>query len=1567
MVERFSADLDIENLEYKSANDDVVVTPAQAQALSNIVQTTANVPTSVMVKAAQTNNEDGFLDALSEFFSKAKMASHGRLKKAVFDQFNVNTDTGGLTELGLKGAFLGVRALYENVIAEPLRTVGLAQQGMTYSEAYKKAQINPFTYWKEAGARGEKIDLGTALFQSTDPEKTQTYRDLIDQGADPLKARQYVTSVLGTNVFDKVFEQEKVSQFEGERAAALIARGKSPHITPGRVLFKPFEFIIGPDDRAYDFATGLFDLGLNFLDPTFMLGKGVKVVKGSRNMLNLGEEALDGLGMNNGFVRKMLAKTTVKEVMDGKVGDRLADFLYINKDKPDVIITKSNFNLVNKYVVNDEALSSDFTKFTTELFNLDSGLTVEAGRAAVKKILDKNLQVLAVATEGNIPQVQKIGKWRTQVQNYFGTLYQTKLSGRNPDNLIVQYTKFLKLLDPVGDVTNRSKRVKDMIVELDNLDTVNPAIRATKIINRVVDDFSDLQVVYRNELSAVGKLTEKNEKLIKDVFTVLQKVVEEQGSTAGNLAELNKLKGLPNGWRQLWRKVIKDGDDELTRGLTNETVDQLGENIFNNNILETTLTQDLMLQNPSKVIKLTNKLDASFNGKYKDALGIVGEMGVGRALDVYVGSIFKPLVLLRPAWTVRVIAEEQVRAVANGALGLLDHPIGLLARIFDDSIGVRGSYAKEGWLDTAAFKLGISDSTTGDVSRKITQGHKIITNNKLKYVPAIKKQNFEGWSEGQFRVLHDLHASIIVKKVAEIEINRGKKAGFAELEKLLTEPGEYKDAMQLITAGKSNLFRILSDDILESLTKDEKSVAIKGFITAIRNELKGRLSVDGKTINKELYEVIIRGSFKDTKGNLLSLDTARNVGAKQTDLDLLMSGDLPEKEAKKLADAVEAYEKNVRSAYAKKYKDVLPEKVDWKVPPTLEDKNLYDVVTENLFKFFMTNPTNKLSRIPVFKSNYWKKSEDLIRISTPEVQQQIVDGAIKAGLNTRTVNRLQKAKNAGANGINDAELIENLAKGFAVDSVKKLLYDITETRRFWEVSRWLFPFGNAYQEVLTTWAGIIKNNPQIAARGSQIWDGSTQPNDTFSDNTGKGFFYKNPVSGSVVFNYPGTDIVQDWMFDNQDAQTDVRVNMPVYASSLNIAAGLLPGFGPVIQVPAAFVYKNFPEEGFLTRILFGEFPPLNVNDPNEWTKALGLKPAWADKFIKLIFNQGENAQGVFGSTVIDTYKALLYSGQVDDSTEEAARKGMDKAVQVAQQLYLFRAVSQFIGPSGVASPIYELNDKNLDYFMFETLADEYRTIKASVNFDDVEATKLFIETYGINPLPLTVAKTVSIEKYPVTVEGADWMKKNMDIYDTYPLVAIFLEPAPVYAEFSYDAYKKSLLTGAREYRTPEQWQIAKNKLLGAVALDAYEREINIVGNNTQAARTLRNNKKIELEQRYWGYGQPTIVGSPAKPSIDMQIDQLKKMINDDSLQSFDTIQSAKKYFVIRQKIIDAFVAAGKSETIWKTSPQYANVRQVLRMEADKLIQENPKFGPMFDQLLQREFESEFEDNILVEL
>src|SRR5210317_718887 len=398
-----------------------MVTPEEANRLSAIQQQSANVPGSVLVQATKQQADNSFVDGLTDFFSKGKEKTYGAIKNAVFEQFNVNPDTGGFSELALKGGLLGVRSLYENVIAEPIRTIGLVQQGATFSEAYKKAQIEPFAYWREAKEKGQKVDLGTALFQSTDPEKTQTYRDLIDKGADPLRARQLAASSLGVNVFDKVFEQEKVAQFDGDRAAALIARGKSPHMTPGRVLFKPLEFIAGPEDRAYDFYTGIIDLGLNLLDPTFWAGKAVKTVKAGRSLLTLTDEGADSLGLLNGFVRKSFSKTSAKQFLDSEAGNILAKFIYDNKDKPDEILLKSNFKLVNQFAIKDEALSDDFAQFTTQLFDLADGLDEQSAIAAVKGIL--NEKILAIGTEGVVPKVQKVGTIRRNIDAYFGPLY----------------------------------------------------------------------------------------------------------------------------------------------------------------------------------------------------------------------------------------------------------------------------------------------------------------------------------------------------------------------------------------------------------------------------------------------------------------------------------------------------------------------------------------------------------------------------------------------------------------------------------------------------------------------------------------------------------------------------------------------------------------------------------------------------------------------------------------------------------------------------------------------------------------------------------------------------------------------------------------------------------------------------------------------------------------------------------------------------------------------------------------------------------------------------------------
>ncbi len=1552
MTERFSKNLNVPVFIRETEN---TVTEEQAEKFSQINQASASVPTSVMVQAAKNNLDTGMVDEINNYFSRANEKSPNTLKSSIFTSLGINPETGGFGELAIKGLFLGVRQLWEQSFPRVGRAISLAQQGE--KDPWKKANVSPFKIWNEKRNSGELIDLGTALFGDTNPEDTEEYKQLIDNGATPTLARELVQARLGTNIWTDIETDSRKVKMTDETALALQARGRGDQATFGRVMWQPLHFIAGPEDRAYDFFTGTIDLIANLFDPTFLLGKGVKTVKAGKSMLALSDEAAAGVGLLNGWVRKSFSKTTAREVIEGKEGLKLAEFLFENRKNPAEILEQSNFRFVNKYIMRNQELSDDVTKFMLELENLDAN-SVEEGAKLVQNLLTD--KILVSATGGVVPQLKKTGRLRTTLDTYFGARYTKRLSATNPDNLLVNYTKFLKQLDPTGKNIDRNARVGNLIKQLDALQTKDPLLRGKILISEITEDIGSVRGLIEESLDE--KQLAKAQPLINKVFKNLKKYTESVNGEVSELArKYTSLNNMPEDAQKVFKQHFID------QGYTDDAIEEMFNTFANRPLIETVLTQDFYLPDPSDVIKLVNRLDRSMKGQYLNALGIVGDSAFGRVLDTYVGTIFKPLVLLRPAWTVRVIAEEQIRAVADGVLGIADHPIALMARM--GLMENRPSYAKSGWLNSGRFEVGIAESEsrafntlTGKTAR---QGVEWIPANKFNKQGKVAKE----WKEGQFRVITNYMDSYLARGVAAVNRAAPKdKAIQVEklVNKMVTNGTVEREAMLSLAADMGQ-----SKNVWKALKTNKDKNLVREFLNTLEDDmtkaLTGRTISEGGVIGDDLWELIETGTLKNAKGEVVNVRNLTRPVLSKSQKEAYDQGKLSREIQKKISKQGDKNLNKGIKEYTDKFGDVLPDEVLWRTKPHFDNKKPYEKVTEWGMTYLMTVPTNKLSRIPVFKSTYWKTSADLISVSSEKVKNKIIKGAEKAGINKRQIERWKKIESARDKGIDDADLIEGLAKAKGVEKVKGLLYDITESRRFWDLTRWVFPFGNAYQEVISTWLGIMKANPGVVARTQTTWAGATQPTDEFED-TGKGFFFENPTNGQAVFNYPGTGLVQDWMFkDAPETGMDVRVNMPVYAQSINIAATIMPGFGPVVRIPAAVFFKEYPEEGFIQRFIFGEFAPPDLSDKDDWFKALGFKPAWVDKFQKLIFNKGENAQGIFGNTVMDTYEALLYAGLIDDSTEEGFKKGMELALSKSKGIFLIRAFTQMMGPAGVASPLYELKPENMDYFMFETLADEYRTMKVAANYDDAVATKQFLDTYGFNPLPLTVAKSVSIEKYPVTVEGSDWLKENKELYDKYPLVAWYLDPPPVYAEFSWASYKKGILLNKREYRTPEQWAIAKNKLLGSIALRQYEERLNLTGNNTQVARALRNEKKKQLQQQYWGYGQPGIVGEPNQPSIEMQVEQLVKMVDDPSVQQYATVQSAKKYLEARQEVIDGFVAGGLSDTIWKTSSKYIGVRLALREIAKQLIADNPEFGPMFDQLLARELEPEYEDDLLLEL
>ena len=224
----------------------------------------------------------------------------------------------------------------------------------------------------------------------------------------------------------------------------------------------------------------------------------------------------------------------------------------------------------------------------------------------------------------------------------------------------------------------------------------------------------------------------------------------------------------------------------------------------------------------------------------------------------------------------------------------------------------------------------------------------------------------------------------------------------------------------------------------------------------------------------------------------------------------------------------------------------------------------------------------------------------------------------------------------------------------------------------------------------------------------------------------------------------------------------MNVNLPVFASSLNIAGNLIPGFGPSVTVPMAIINQKFnllrPGKWEET-LLFGDFAPPRTDSAGEILSSLTPVPSWAKKIGTAFGVGGDESKRLFSNTMIDVYKAMIYAGIADDSTPEGASAAMELAGDYARSIFLIRGIAQALGPSGPVSPKYEISDKTGNIFLFETLAEEYRFIRNSAA-NDYEAVKTFTDRFGFNPLAMTTSRTDTIKKSPVTEDGARWARNN---------------------------------------------------------------------------------------------------------------------------------------------------------------------------------------------------------------
>lgn len=690
-------------------------------------------------------------------------------------------------------------------------------------------------------------------------------------------------------------------------------------------------------------------------------------------------------------------------------------------------------------------------------------------------------------------------------------------------------------------------------------------------------------------------------------------------------------------------------------------------------------------------------------------------------------------------------------------------------------------------------------------------------------------------------------------------------------------------------------------------------------------------------------------------------------------------------------------------------------------------KGLDDVI-RFLFDTLMTKPTNFLSRSPAFRQFYWKRMGALMPFMDGPTRERALlqardAGVERASMRTWIRELFSRGDDIDKSVINIDELVDDMnlknlrslpdpmramsldeadaiAKAFALEETKRLLYDTSRRHTFWDKTRLIFPFGEAWWEIMSTWNRLLMDNPRLIRRAQQFVNGartsdpiSAIVNPQYQDD--RGFFYKDPVSGEEIFNYPGWDLIAGWMFGSETQGSEymrtmqttgglipgdepplqyplnqlppgasIRPQITGRVSGVNLLLGsFMPGVGPLVQIPAALMPAlNEPRYKILRELIlpFGGEASTSIGEIADNF----VMPSWARKALVAFGQASGDSVRLYGNTVIDVLRHRIQTGQSNWNSYEDMQEAMRNAENEAKFLWLIRFGSQFIGPTG-GTVRFDVRDSEGNLWAFQTLSTEYRKMLEDNNWNHDLAFSQFVARFGLDPSLYYTAKTRAVVRRSVTEPGADWQVRNRDLFDRYTLTAYFANPDTIRDPFYYPAYLEQLRDKVggpdRISLSPQQWWEERNDFLGRIA---YERmRMAYIDPRTGRTRTdpvatlVLRNYRLQLATEYPGFD--SITPGLAEPiPTEQLISELYDWEREPRLAETQAGRAVMTYLSYRDWAIAQASAQGITERGFGTAQRTEYLRFMLSNIGRQLVEQYPQFGPVWEQVLSRELQTD---------
>lgn len=593
---------------------------------------------------------------------------------------------------------------------------------------------------------------------------------------------------------------------------------------------------------------------------------------------------------------------------------------------------------------------------------------------------------------------------------------------------------------------------------------------------------------------------------------------------------------------------------------------------------------------------------------------------------------------------------------------------------------------------------------------------------------------------------------------------------------------------------------------------------------------------------------------------------------------------------------------------------------------------------------------------PEFRQAYWeainvvaKSLDSNAKAALEKTAQSSLKPLIFRGKNIGEKHPVWSAfKASDGNGPLTLKEAHEYADTYARNKVKGLFYNAQEKRLIFHQLRLIAPFANAWEDTIRKWSEIGLENPAQLYKGVKTLEWLQKPEssaiyqvtdarDVYDPK--QGFFFNDPDSGERLFWVPFAGTVMSKLANAATpgvSQGGAPMAFAANPMSFNFALGagsILPGVGPGVTIPISLI-GTF-NQGFVDNLPEGVknwLFPFGRSDfssglqsailPANWNRilggAMGIEETYASNFKPIM-----------------SYLAGGGNYNLDDMEDQA--KLVKDTDTFARWQSIMRGVVGLVSPAALISKGLA-SDENGDATTHMALYNDFEEILKNNDGDWNKAWYDFLNLYG--PSQAFAIISSSSGNGPTNWDSYQFVVDNPDIASKYTDVWGYVMPG---GGLSQEMYKWNLVNNTKKKLTPKEILEKVNGQRYYAARDALMTKVD-------AGELDKDQYKVALQYLKDSMGGgPVVEFDPNKRG--RVISQLETLTQDERFADVPSIVALRDYMYIRQAALDSL---GKKKFTGAANEQ--SVRDLLAQQAVWIVQQNPDFQKMFYAFFANELE-----------